>query len=420
MGSDPNAPLSPLQAGRVTRLAVALIDWRLALQRWRRGLTPGGANAPDVPFESPVTLMFGNLPGSFLVSGSAATPPGSRRERFKLDSFAQTGIRIAVAVGVASAIGSILSERRFYWAVIAVFVAFMGANTGGEQVYKALNRVIGTVVGILLGSLIAHAVGLSTWSAVVIVLAISLGVYFIRVSYALMVIGVTVMVSQLYVQLGEYSNSLLDLRLKETAVGAGVAALAALLVFPVRTRQAARVATRDYYARLGELLERVTERLSTGRAARTPLTTATRGLDHAAQQLLWTARPLSRSPFRRDEVQHNLFLFGQASYHASNVAAGAQRGVELAPQAKVAAINSLSAQRELVGALERHLDALHTQGDDRASMAALADELRRTGDTLPATALSDGTRSQERLLLRHIARLDETLAELGDNLSRRR
>ena len=86
-----------------------------------------------------------------------------------------------------------------------------------------------------------------------------------RASYALMVIGVTITVSQLYVQLGEYSNQLLVLRLEETAIGAAVAGLAALLVFPVRSRQAARIAAREYYARLGELLDGLAGRLSGAR-----------------------------------------------------------------------------------------------------------------------------------------------------------
>ena len=150
---------------------------------------------------------------------------------------------------VASALGSILSERRFYWAVIAVFIAFVGANTSGEQVTKAVNRVLGTIVGILLGSLLAHAIGHSTWSLAVIVLALGFGVYFIRVSYALMVIGVTVMVSELYEQLGEFSNHLLLLRLEETAIGAVVAALAALLVFPVRTIHAVSLSGPYWLAR---------------------------------------------------------------------------------------------------------------------------------------------------------------------------
>jgi uncharacterized membrane protein YccC len=250
----------------------------------------------------------------------------------------------------------------------------------------------------------------------VIVLALGFGVYFIRVSYALMVIGVTVAVSQLYVQLGEFSNHLLVLRLEETTIGAVVAALAALFVLPVRTRQAARVAARDYYARLGELLSGLAERLDTGTAAYS-LTTGSRGLDHASQQLLTTARPLSRSPFRRNEVEHNLLLFGLAAHHARNVAAGVERGVVLAVPARIAAIDALNVQRELVALLEQHLGGL-VNGRAAGDAASLTDELRRTGDILPA-ALGSAARSDERFLLRHIARLDETLAELGDNLSGR-
>ncbi|MGI8712776.1 MAG: FUSC family protein [Solirubrobacteraceae bacterium] len=98
---------------------------------------------------------------------------------------------MTIAVAAAAAVGSILSERRFYWAVIAVFIAFIGANTTGEQLAKAAHRVVGTVVGILFGSMLAHAIGNSTWSVLVIVLALGLGVYLLRASYALMVIGVS-------------------------------------------------------------------------------------------------------------------------------------------------------------------------------------------------------------------------------------
>jgi Fusaric acid resistance protein-like len=413
LGEDRAIAIGPLQSGRVVRLARAIVDWRKALQRWHAA--PIAASAPAAPFESPVTLIFGNLPGSTHASSAAAAPEGSMRARLRLDSRAQTGIRIAVAVAVASAFGSILSERRFYWAVIAVFIAFIGANTSGEQITKAINRVLGTIVGILLGSLLAHAIGHSTWSLAVIVLALGFGVYFIRVSYALMVIGVTVMVSELYQQLGEFSNHLLLLRLEETTIGAVVAALAALLVFPVHTRRAAGVAARDYYARLGELLKGLVEHLDSGRAE-SSLTTATRGLDHANQQLLTTARPLSRSPFRRDEVAHNLLLFGWAAHHARNVAAGVERGLVLPAPARTAAIEALNAQRELVTFLELH--RARPTSSSEAGAAALIDQLRRTDDILPAV-LGGAAHSDERFLMRHIARLGETLAELVDNLSSR-
>jgi uncharacterized membrane protein YccC len=75
--------------------------------------------------------------------------------------------------------------------VIAVFITFMDGNCAGEQIIKAANRVLETCVGIVLGSLLAHAIGPSTWSGAVILPAIALGVYFLRVSYSLMVIGIT-------------------------------------------------------------------------------------------------------------------------------------------------------------------------------------------------------------------------------------
>ena len=401
-GTDAAAPA--LEAGRVLRLADSLVAWKIAVRRWRRRAD----RVSESTFTTPVALAFGNLPGSAVPSSDAAAPPGSLRERFRLDSQAQSALRLAVTVGLAAAAGSLLSERRFYWAVLAVFVAYMGTNTSGEQVIKAGHRVIGTVVGILIGSLLAHAVGASSWSILVIVLALGVGIYFMRASYPLMVVGITICVSQLYVQLGEFSNQLLELRLEETAIGAGVAAVAALVVFPSRTRSVARVAAGNYYAQLGEMLDRLSDELDPAAANghdQVPLSTLSRGLDNAAHQLRSAAQPLTITPFRRDEIQHNVGLFAQASHHARNVAADVQRDLELGPRVREAAAASLRTQRALVGTLQHE-------------RPAQSDDLRRQGDLL-GVSLDHLGRHDERRLLRHIARLDETLAELGDNLSRR-
>ena len=409
----------PLQTGRVIRMADALVGWTLARRRWRQDITPADREA-SVPFQPAVSLMFGNLPGSALVSREAAAPQGSWRARLGLDLPAQTAIRLTIAVASAAAIGSVLSERRFYWAVLAVFISFMGTFTSGEQVLKAINRVGGTVIGILLGSLLAHAIGASTWSVAVVLGALGLGIYFMRASYALMVIGITITVSQLYVQLGEYSNQLLLLRLEETAIGAAVAVLAAIVVFPVRTRQATRVATRDYYDLLGQLLGRIVARLE-GDDDATPLSGLSRSLDSAGHQLRSAALPLARQPFRRDDVQHNLLLFGQASHHARNLAARLTPDSELGPAVREAAAATLRSQRRLIGALRVRLDSTISPGafaapaDDGAA-GPLTQELRRFGDLL-GLALDDRGTLDERQFLRHLARLDETLAELGDNLS---
>jgi hypothetical protein len=419
-GSDPDVVSArPLVAARVMRLADALFGWKLATDRWRDSELE--RISEPAPFETPVTLMFGNLPGSALVSRAAAAPPGSLRARLRLDFPAQSAIRLGVAVLIAASIGSALSERRFYWAVIAVFVAFMGTNTSGEQILKAGQRVAGTVIGILIGSLLANAVGHSTWSVLVILAALFFGIYFMRASYTLMVLGVTIMVSQLYVQLGEYTNHLLVLRLEETAIGAAVATAAALLIFPIHARQATYVAVSDYYERLGDLLDGLIARLSGGAAV---LTAAARGVDNAGHALRSAALPLSRMPFRSDDVQHNLLLFGQASYLARNLAAEVDKQVDLGDHVRQAAVATLRTQRHLVGALDDQVRQM-TLGDRHHSdrhptetgyaCGTLTEDLRREADLLAVSLDGHGSRN-ERQLLRHIARLDETLAELGDNL----
>jgi uncharacterized membrane protein YccC len=118
--------------------------------------------------------------------------------------------------------------------VIAAFITFMGANTSGEQIRKAVFRVAGTVAGIGAGSLLATAIGHHTyWSITVILAALFLGIYLLRINYAFMAIAITVLVSQLYVQLNEFSNALLLL-----TDGAGVGFAALTLIDP-RGRQAA-------------------------------------------------------------------------------------------------------------------------------------------------------------------------------------
>ncbi|HEY4279101.1 MAG TPA: FUSC family protein [Conexibacter sp.] len=454
------AQLDETVATRLERLGGALSQWSSALEtRLQQAPEPQGGTGA-VPFESAVTLASGNLPGSALVGAAAAGPAGRARDSvcgwLHLDAPAQAAIRMAIAVGAASALGSLLSDRRFYWAVIAVFIAFTGTNTSGEQILKALSRVLGTVVGILVGSLLAHAVGHSTWSVVVILAALSVGVYFIPVSYIVMVIAITISVSQLYEQLGEFSDHLLVLRVEETAIGAAVAMAAALLVFPVHTRAATTLATRNYLTALSSLLEQLGSRISNGAPAaplvsatqpapdaplasaadiapepslsgtadtapqmpptvvekgvsQPPLTAAARTLDSASHQLLSTARPLARSPFRRDRIEHDLGLIGEASYHVCSVVADVEHRLPLDPGIRASAVRALQAQSAATNEIAGTLSVGH-QATPHASPTRPA-ELRAR---LDAFCDSDGAPvdGDQRRFLSHLDRLDETISEL--------
>jgi uncharacterized membrane protein YccC len=249
-------------------------------------------------FQPSVRLFAGWLPGSAGASAVASMETGPHPwDRIRMAPYTRAAIQMGVAVGAAIAIGVVINGYRFYWAVIAAFVTMMGTNNSGEQVQKALFRVAGTVVGIAVGSAFAHLVGTHTnYSIAVILVSLFFGLYLMRLNYAFMVVGITVMVSQLYVQLGEFSNHLLIVRLEETSLGAGLAILTVMVVFPLRTRHVLRVAMRGHLEALAGLVGHATERLL-DRNADVALRTDARQVDSAGQTLIATVQPL----------RHNLF-----------------------------------------------------------------------------------------------------------------
>jgi uncharacterized membrane protein YgaE (UPF0421/DUF939 family) len=272
-------------AGSVIDLADAITEWEAV----------GATKEGEAAFQPQVQLIGGWLPGSAMVSNAASLERGTRLvDRIRLPLYTRSAIQIGIAAGAAVALGDVLSGRRFYWAVIAACVAFMGANNAGEQVRKATYRVVGTFAGIVVGSLLVTAVGHHPyWSIAVILAALFFGFYLQRVNYAFTVFGVTVMVSQLYVQLGEFSNSLLVLRLEETALGATVASAVVILVLPLRTGRVLHVALRQFVQAVGRLAGDACEHLrgedhDSGRTLRADA----RAVDAAYQALIATAQPV--------------------------------------------------------------------------------------------------------------------------------
>jgi hypothetical protein len=99
--------------------------------------------------------------------------------RLRLTPYARVAIQMGLAVAAAIAAGDALSGQRFYWAVIAVLVTFVGTHTTGEQVRKIFFRLAETLVGVFAGSALAHLVGDRAGVQIaVILLALFLGLYF--------------------------------------------------------------------------------------------------------------------------------------------------------------------------------------------------------------------------------------------------
>lgn len=145
-------------------------------------------------------------------------------------------IQAAAACAVALAIGQVLSEDRWYWAVGTTWWIFVNTVSRGETLVRGFRRVLGTVIGIAVGMVVAIPLDGAVVPTAALVALCVFGIFYTApVSYSWMMLAVTVMAGLLYGLLGVLDPALLVLRLEETAVGAASAALAVLLILPVTT-----------------------------------------------------------------------------------------------------------------------------------------------------------------------------------------
>ena len=168
-------------------------------------------------FEPVVGLFIGNLPGSPAVAQDVSARGTKWNPLARMSLVNRQALQVAIAGGLAILLGRELSPVRYYWAVIAAFVMFTGTATRSETFIKGLNRVLGTlfglVVAIWVAQLTAGHIGLVLFT---IVACIFCGFYLIRISYAYMIFFITIMVGQLYSVMNMFSPGLLLLRLEET------------------------------------------------------------------------------------------------------------------------------------------------------------------------------------------------------------
>ncbi|MEV0321443.1 FUSC family protein [Streptomyces sp. NPDC050658] len=145
-------------------------------------------------------------------------------------------VQATLGAGFALLVGQLLSDQRWYWAVGATWWVFVNTTSRGETLVRGFRRFMGTVLGIVLGLVVAVPLhGEPVAAAVVVALSVFGIFYTAAVSYTWMMLAVTVMASMLYGLLGVLDPALLALRVTETAVGALGAVLAVLLVLPVTT-----------------------------------------------------------------------------------------------------------------------------------------------------------------------------------------
>jgi hypothetical protein len=168
-----------------------------------------------------------------LPPAAAPAPPGGT-------GLGRVTTRQAVQATAGSAfalvVGQLVSGERWYWAVGATWWIFVNTTSRGETLVRGFRRVLGTVIGLGLGLVVAVPVGGAPLPTAVLAAACVFGIFYTAaVSYTWMMLCVTLLAELLYGLLGVLSPALLGVRLAETGVGALGAALAVLFVLPVTT-----------------------------------------------------------------------------------------------------------------------------------------------------------------------------------------
>ncbi|WP_062645911.1 FUSC family protein [Streptomyces maremycinicus] len=337
-------------------------------------------------------------------TGAAGKETGLRRPTTR------AAVQVAVGSSLAIVGGELLSSHRWYWAVLTCWIVFINTASTGEILVKGSRRLLGTVLGVVAGILLAGVVGHHTVTAFAVVLLCVFAMFYTApLSYTLMSFFVTAALGVLYTLLHTYSMSVLVLRVEETALGAACGIVAAALVLPVHTDRRTNELLTTVLERLSDVTEAAVEQLSGGPPA--DLLDRARDLDQALADLRAATQPLTHpvTPLRtrRNTAQYVVALLKTCAYHARTLAAMA----ELLPTQR-----SIVADPGLRRAGQR---ILHNIG---AISARVAGE-RTTAEVLTGPSIASllapggpGTPRYGRVtdrVLRHLQRLDEAVVGLA-------
>nr|WP_281381008.1 FUSC family protein [Nocardioides panaciterrulae] len=310
-------------------------------------------------------------------------------------------VQVTLAGVIAIGLGTMLSPTRYYWAVIAAFVTFTGTGTRAETMIKGSARIGGTLLGLFAAVLLAHlTVGNQVAIFATILGSIFMAFYLVKISYAAMTFFITILLGQLYTVLGSFSDQLLELRLGETAVGAVVGVLVAMVLAPLSTRDTVRSARQELLESLRELLEGVAKFAD---GERVDLDGLVRALDDRARRIALVARPLTRplvlghSPRR---TRRRLGLYVTAVTQCRALVEAAQRRPLEDPAVTVAAARALADAVSALLATGMGAGAPAAEHPLRRSDVALFRDHRSARDEDP--------------VIRHLHHLGATLTEIAE------
>ena len=145
----------------------------------------------------------------------------------------QRALRIAIMIAVAFLICHFFQIQNASWVALTVIV--IDQNTLGASAKKACQRLLGTVLGVIAGILLAHFLfapyPLSRWSALLIVFLVFL---FVRANYTLCIFFATVLLANIFYLLSGSTDivNYMVSRLVDIFIGVIIGIIGQMLLFP--------------------------------------------------------------------------------------------------------------------------------------------------------------------------------------------
>ncbi|CAB4905944.1 MAG: hypothetical protein F2923_00710 [Actinobacteria bacterium] len=142
--------------------------------------------------------------------------------------FLRHGLRLALAMVIATALSDVLEWPHEYW--IPMTVAWVSRPDFTGTTTRIIERFAGTVLGIAAALLFIDGFALHDyWLCVVAGAGVGLCLAFVRANYSISVIGVTLVIISLFALQGESVGETLAYRLAATTLACVIAALASVI-----------------------------------------------------------------------------------------------------------------------------------------------------------------------------------------------
>ncbi|MFH9723602.1 FUSC family protein [Streptomyces sp. NPDC017254] len=151
------------------------------------------------------------------------------------------GLRLALCIGLAQALVSLIAVPRSYW--VALTVTFVMKPDFGSVFSRAVLRAFGTAAGLLLAALVLSQVPRGWWDVPVMCVLAALIPAFSAKGYAFQTAAITPVILLLSDTLNQQGFQLVMPRLYDSLIGCGIALIAGYLLWP-----------ESWHARIGDRL----------------------------------------------------------------------------------------------------------------------------------------------------------------------